>query len=93
MTVSIRGDYFGQRAFATITGLSMAPLYAFMVAAPLFAASMFDARGSYTLAILILAALGFLGAALFIFAKRPILAPTLGQPLASEGTSPKLTIP
>lgn len=79
LTISIRGDYFGQRAFATITGISMAPLYGFMVAAPLFAASVFDALGSYTLAILILAALGFLGAVLFIFAKRPILAPNLGR--------------
>ena len=86
LTVAIRGDYFGQKAFATITGISMAPLYGFMVAAPLFAASMFDSQGSYTVAILILAVLGALGAFLFVFAKRPPLASTLTRPQVLEGT-------
>ena len=69
LTTSIRGDYFGQRAFATITGLSMMPLYGFMLAAPLFAAYMFDTRGSYTLAFLVLAALSALSGPLFLFAR------------------------
>jgi len=76
LTVSIRGDYFGEKAFATITGVSMAPLYGFMVAAPLFAAAVFDSRGSYTLAILVLAGLGAFGALLFVFAKKPTLPQT-----------------
>ena len=71
LTTSIRGDYFGQRAFATITGLSMVSLYAFMLTAPLFAAYMFDTRGSYTGAFLILAALSSLSGPLFLFAKKP----------------------
>lgn len=87
LTVAIRGDYFGQRAFATLTGISMAPLYGFMVAAPLFAATMFDSRGSYTLAFLILAVLGAVGAVLFVFAKRPNLAPTLGRPQELESAA------
>ena len=71
LTTSIRGDYFGPRAFATITGLSMISLYASMLTAPLFAAYMFDTRGSYTGAFLILAALSSLSGPLFLFAKKP----------------------
>ena len=71
ITTAIRGDYFGNKAFATITGISMAPLYAFLLAAPLFAATMFDARGSYTLAFLILGGLGSMSGVCFLFAKKP----------------------
>ncbi len=71
ITTAIRGDYFGNKAFATITGISMAPLYAFMLAAPLLAATMFDARGDYELPFLILGGLGSLSGVCFLFAKRP----------------------
>jgi len=75
LTTAIRGDYFGKEAFATITGISMAPLYMFMLIAPLFAAAMFDARGSYTLAFLILGGIGSLSGVLFLFAKKPMFSP------------------
>jgi len=75
ITTAIRGDYFGDRAFATITGISMAPLHAFMVAAPLFAAFMFDSTGTYTLAFLILGGLGSMSGFLFLFAKKPTALP------------------
>ena len=71
LTTAIRGDYFGKRAFATITGISMAPLYMFMLVAPLVAATMFDALGSYTLSFLILGAIGGVSGPLFLFARRP----------------------
>jgi MFS family permease len=71
LTTAIRGDYFGKRAFATITGISMAPLYMFMLVAPLVAAVMFDALGSYTLSFLILGAIGGMSGPLFLFARRP----------------------
>jgi len=71
ITNAIRGDYFGKRAFATITGISMAPNYALWVAAPLLAATMFDARGDYTLAFLILGGLGSMSGVCFLFAKKP----------------------
>ena len=45
LSVAIRGDYFGQRAFATITGISMGPMYVCQLLAPLFAAAMFDILG------------------------------------------------
>ena len=47
-TTAIRGDYFGKKAFATIGGISSAPMYAFLLAA----AFLFDATGSYTVAFL-----------------------------------------
>ena len=47
-TTAIRGDYFGKKAFATIGGISSAPMYAFMLAA----AFLFDATGSYAFAFL-----------------------------------------
>ena len=81
LTTAIRGDYFGKGAFATITGISMAPLYMFMLIAPLFAAAMFDARESYTLAFLILGGIGSLSGVLFLFAKKPMFSP------AQESTS------
>ena len=60
LTVAIRAEYFGPNAFATITGISSAPMYLFMLAAPLFAAFIFDAQGSYLIAWLILGGLGLI---------------------------------
>ena len=71
LTTAIKGEYFGRRAFATISGISMAPQNGFMLAAPLFAAMMFDSRGNYTLAFLILGALGAMSGVLFLLAKKP----------------------
>ena len=71
LTSSIRGDYFGRTAFATITGISMVPLFAFNLGAPLFAATMFDTSGSYTLAFVILGSLGALSGVFFLLAKKP----------------------
>ena len=75
LAVAIRADYFGQRAFATITGLSMAPMFFLQLVAPLFAAAMFDWRGSYTIAFVILTILGVVGALLFLPAKKPAAPP------------------
>ena len=79
LTTAIRGDYFGKRAFATITGISMAPLYIFMVVAPMFAAFMFDAQGSYKTAFLLLGALGSMSGPLFLLAKKPEFVPVGGR--------------
>jgi MFS family permease len=75
LSTAIRGDYFGRKAFATITGISQAPLYILMLVAPLFAAVMFDMRGSYTLAFGILAAFGFLSGLCFLLARKPAPPP------------------
>ena len=75
LTTAIRGDYFGKNAFATITGISSAPMYVFMLAAPLFAAFLFDATESYTLAFLIIGSLGMMSGVLFLLAKKPTSLP------------------
>ena len=75
LTTAIRGDYFGKNAFATITGISSAPMYVFMLAAPLFAAFLFDATESYTLAFLIIGSLGMMSGVLFRLAKKPTSLP------------------
>ena len=75
LTTAIRGDYFGEKAFATITGLSSAPMYLLMLAAPLFAAFMFDATGTYKVAFLIIGGLGVMSGVLFLVAKKPTSLP------------------
>ena len=84
LATAIRGDYFGKRAFATITGLSTAPLYILMLVAPLFAAAMFDIRESYTIPFSILGALGLLSGFMFLMAKKPALPP---RPVARPPTT------
>ncbi len=75
LTTAIRGEYFGKTAFATITGISSAPMYVFMLSAPLFAGFLFDATESYTLAFLIIGGLGMLSGVLFFLAKKPTSLP------------------
>ena len=75
LTTAIRGDYFGEKAFATITGISSAPMYALMLAAPLFAAFMFDATRSYTISFLVIGGFGVMSGVLFLMAKRPTSLP------------------
>ena len=75
LTTAIRGDYVGEKAFATITGISSAPMYALMLAAPLFAAFMFDATESYTVSFLIIGGLGVMSGVLFLLAKKPTSLP------------------
>ena len=74
---AMRGEYFGRNAFATITGISEAPLYLFMLAAPLLAATMFDSRGDYTLSFLMIGALGSMSGVCFLFAKKPELVDSI----------------
>ena len=81
LTTAIRGEYFGKTAFATITGISSAPMYVFMLSAPLFAGFLFDATGSYTLAFLIIGGLGMLSGVLFFLAKKPTSIPRERRPV------------
>ena len=80
LTTAIRGDYFGTKAFGTITGISTVAMYGFMLTAPMFAAIMFDAQGSYKFPFLVLGLLGSTSVACFLFAKKPVFvepAPTV----------------
>ena len=71
LTTSIRGVYFGRKAFASITGMSMIPMNIFLLAAPLFAGVMFDITGSYNIPFASIAIVSFLGAVLFLFLGDP----------------------
>tara|TARA_Y100000294_G_C8550299_1_gene334989 strand:- start:11 stop:1198 length:1188 start_codon:yes stop_codon:yes gene_type:complete len=74
LLTSIRGDYFGRKAFATIMGLSQMPNNIAMMFAPLFAAYMYDTTDSYLIPFLTFAILNFLGAVLVLFVRKPRLA-------------------
>ncbi len=71
LLTSIRGEYFGRRAFASITGLSQLPSNLLMLGAPLFAAYMHDTRGSYFIPFITLASFNYLGALVSLLAKKP----------------------
>ena len=73
---SIRGEYFGRKAFATITGISQFPSNLLMIAAPLFAGYMFDTTQSYFVPFITIAGVSFLGSVLILLAKKPRLAQT-----------------
>ena len=71
LLVSIRGDYFGRKAYATITALSMVPTNLVMIGAPLFAGYMFDTTNSYFVPFTTFAAFNLLGSFLILLVKRP----------------------
>ena len=79
LTTSIRGVYFGRRAFASITGISMVPMNVLLLAAPLFAGFMFDLQGSYLVPFAVVGAVCFLGSGLFLFLGEPTPAPVVKQ--------------
>ena len=71
VTTAIRGVYFGRRAFAAITGMSMVPMNVMLFAAPLFAGYMRDATGSYTIPFLVIAIICMFGSCLFLLLGNP----------------------
>lgn len=82
LTTAIRGVYFGRKAFASITGMSMIPMNVMLLAAPLFAGIMFDATGSYMVPMAAIAIVCLGGSALFLFLGRPASAPAPSRPPA-----------
>ena len=75
LTTAIRGVYFGRKAFASITGMSMIPMNVMLLAAPLFAGIMYDSTESYFVPMAAIAVVSLAGSALFLF---------LGSPQAAE---------
>ena len=71
LTTSIRGLYFGRKAFASITGVSMIPMNVLLLVFPLFAGIMFDATGSYFIPFATVAVVSFIGALLFLMLGEP----------------------
>ena len=87
LMMAIRGEYFGKRAFATLYGISMAPQWGLGLAAPLFAAIMFDALGNYTFAFLVLGGMGSMSGVCFLLAKKPVPEGSAGR-LAAVSSHP-----
>ena len=83
LTTAIRGDYFGRASFGKILGFSTVPMNVLLLLASPFAGFMRDVQGTYTTAFLVLAALNFLGALLFLVAKKPALAPAAQEPVVT----------
>ena len=71
LSTAIRGVYFGRKAFASITGISMIPMNILLLGAPLFAGIMFDATQSYFVPMVVVAAVSFAGSTLFLFLGSP----------------------
>lgn len=71
LTTSIRGAYFGRKAFASITGISMIPMNILHLAAPLFAGIMFDLTNSYDIPFSIIAIVSLIGGFLFLLLGSP----------------------
>jgi len=81
LTTAIRGAYFGRKAFASITGISMVPMNVFLLASPLFAGIMFDLQGTYRVPFTVVAVVSLIGSALFL----PLGPPQV--PSAIEGVA------
>ena len=81
LTTAIRGVYFGRRAYASITGISMVPMNILAFSMPLFAGYMFDKTDSYVIPFTAVAAGGFVGATLFLVLGAP-------KPMASAARAP-----
>ena len=69
---SIRADFFGRRAYATIYGFANLINGATLTAAPLFTGWLADLRGDYILAFTIMAVITGSGSVFFVFARRPV---------------------
>jgi MFS family permease len=87
LTTSVRGVYFGRRAFAIITGISMIPMNFLLVGMPLFVAWRVDATGSYTFPFIVVTAVCALGSCLFLLLGDPNPVPP--QPASGVAPSPQ----
>lgn len=77
LNVSIVGEYFGRRNFATIRGV-MTLIYAVgIISGPVFAGYIYDATQSYQIAFLTFGVFYFLAIVTFAFARRPKLPVTV----------------
>lgn len=80
LLISIRGDFFGPRAFATIMGMSQTVLMAGTIIGPVFAGWVYDVSGSYRVAFMVMAAINVFAMGVLLAARKPMLA---SKPLAT----------
>ena len=70
-TSSVRGVYFGRKAFASITGISMVPMNVVLLVAPLLAGYAYDQVGSFYWPFLTIAAVSFVGSCFYLMLGEP----------------------
>ena len=68
---SIRGIYFGRKAYAAIMSISLVPMSILLFAAPVFAGFLRDLTGRYDLPFLGVAGFSFFGSCLFLLMGKP----------------------
>jgi len=66
-----RGELFGRKRFASITGLSMVITNALSLTGPIFTGVLFDTTGSYESPFVIMAGLSLVAGILILFTKTP----------------------
>ncbi|MBI4234113.1 MAG: MFS transporter [Chloroflexi bacterium] len=76
LITGLRVQLFGRKAFATITGMTEPVLAPVTVTAPILAGYIYDLRGSYLLALLIVATVNLLGIFLLLAVRTPSLPAT-----------------
>ena len=89
LTTSIRGEYFGRASYGTILGISTVPMNVLLFIAPPLAGYMRDRLGSYDDAFITLAILNFIGAVLFLMARKPRLPSAMVQAQPARVLTPK----
>ena len=77
--LSIRGEYFGRKNFATIVGVGQLPMNIAMMVAPVATGYVYDTTGSYMIPFISLGILCFLGAILIMYVKKPSHKPDSTQ--------------
>ena len=71
LTMSLRGLYFGRKAFAAINGLSRVPSSIVLFIAPIFAGVIRDTTGTYNDGLVSIAAVSFLGSCMYLLVGPP----------------------
>ena len=83
LTTALRGNLFGRKNYATISG-AMEPLTMLgSVIAPVLAGVTYDIQHSYTVAFLAIAVVNIVSIALLIPIRKPIIAPEMTFPPTS----------
>jgi MFS family permease len=72
----LRAEYFGRRAFGTISGMMDFVQMFGLVLGPVFAGFVFDVTSSYYIAFMIFAVSGALASAIMLFIKPPTQSTT-----------------
>ena len=83
LTTAIRGEYFGRASFGKLLGISSVPMNVLLLISSPMAGYMRDELGDYDLAFLTLAILTFVGAVLFLLARRPRVPVAVLEPQAA----------